>query len=65
MYRDDSLGKPLMTTQRPRLGQIMIKKSIGITGGVCLLALVGACIATAHRQAVQDDFTDKLTVGTV
>ena len=65
MNREDSFGKLLMTTIRPLLGHIMIKKSLGITGSLCVLALVGACTATAHRQAVQDDSADRLTVGTV
>ena len=65
MYQDEGFGTVPMTTKRPLLGQIMIKKSLGIMGGLCLLALVGACTATAHRQAVQDDSADKLTVGTV
>jgi len=43
----------------------MIKRFTDIASGLCLLALLGACTATAHRQAVQDDSADRLTVGTV
>ena len=43
----------------------MISKFTRMIGGLCLVALFGACTATSHRQAVQDDSTDRLTVGTV
>lgn len=43
----------------------MTKRFIHIACGLCLISLLGACTATAHRQAVQDDSSDRLTVGTV
>lgn len=36
-----------------------------ITSCICILVLLGGCTATSHRQAVQDDSTDRITVGTV
>ena len=44
---------------------MMIKRLAQIAGGLCLFALITACTATSHRQAVQDDAADRLTVGTV
>lgn len=43
----------------------MSKKLPCVTGGLCIFLLLTACTATSHRQAVQDDSADKLTVGTV
>jgi outer membrane protein assembly factor BamE (lipoprotein component of BamABCDE complex) len=43
----------------------MIKRFTNIAGCLCLVAVVGACTTTDHRQAVNDDSGDRLTVGTV
>ena len=43
----------------------MVKRLVDVACGLCLFALVGACSATSHRQDVQDNSTDRLSVGTV
>ncbi len=43
----------------------MTKRSVFLVGSICLSVVLGGCTAPAHRQAVQDDSSDKLSVGTV
>ena len=43
----------------------MYKKSLNAAVFICAAALLLACTAPSHRQAVQDDSAGKLTVGTV
>ena len=43
----------------------MSRKLLFFTGGILILILFSGCTATSHRQAVQDDSADKLTVGKV
>lgn len=43
----------------------MYQKSLYVAVCVCAAALLISCSAPSHRQAVQDDTGDRLTVGTV
>lgn len=43
----------------------MLRKLIPFTVSILMLILFAGCTATSHRQAVQDDSADKLTVGKV
>ncbi len=43
----------------------MNQKSLHVAVSLCAAMLLIACTAPAHRQAVQDDSADRLTVGTV
>lgn len=43
----------------------MYKKSLYAAVCICAAALLISCTAPSHRQAVQDDSGDRLTVGTV
>jgi len=43
----------------------MYQKSLYVAVCVCAAALLISCSAPSHRQAVQDDSGDRLTVGTV
>ena len=43
----------------------MSKNLITFAGGILILILFSGCTATSHRQAVQDDSADRLTVGKV
>lgn len=46
-------------------GKDMKRNRICVLGIISTTLLLGACTAASHRQAVQDDSADKLTVGTV